>query len=395
MKTCREDVARCLAEIIRYQENGKVPESLPRGLDADQLLKIAYEHQIMGYVGQVLLAMEGVLEEEKREEIHNVCLNLCFKAMIQKKEADVIQDLLEKNKIKNVLLKGYYMRQYYPKPELREMSDIDLCVEEKALDEVIPLMESLGYTFVKRISNHDIYKKEPCITVEVHKNLFKGEIDKNQHDYYSSMDKMQYVEGKNYSYKQNLEDFYIYMTSHMAGHFYKRGCGIRNLIDFYIFNKRFENQLDRKYIDAQLLKCGLSDFEYHISNLSQMWLGDRPFKEFYYDLFEYMLNCGIYGKTEYGIWNEYAHVQDNKKNNSQFHRKLWYLLPPLHYMKKYYSFLRKIPFLLPVAWIVRIIRGAFFRKSVVRRDYLKRVSEKDIDMIQNIYRKVKLDFEPK
>ena len=35
---------------------------------------------------------------------------------------------------------------------------------------------------------------------------------------------------KMYVYDFEAEDFYIYMMAHMAKHFYKRGCGIRNLV---------------------------------------------------------------------------------------------------------------------------------------------------------------------
>ena len=42
---------------------------------------------------------------------------------------------------------------------------------------------------------------------------------------------------------------------------------------------------------------------------------------------------------------------------------------------------------------IRLLRGVLFNRGKHKRDYLKNASMDDIDMIQNIYKNMKLDFE--
>ena len=131
-------------------------------------------------------------------------------------------------------------------------------------------------------------------------------VNKSQYEYFSDMSRAVLREGKSYIYDFSNEDFYVYMMAHMAKHFYVKGCGIRNLVDVYVFNNKFADVLDRKYVKEQLQICGIATFTEHMEKLASIWLGDEKSDEFYDDLFLYMLDSGIYGKDENGIWNRFA-----------------------------------------------------------------------------------------
>jgi len=84
--------------------------------------------------------------------------------------------------IKIILLKGIAVgQQYYPKPWLRIMSDIDLLIAEKDIPEFEKALESLGY---KQTSNNPLefynkhhhgmpfYNEDTNLWIEVHTHLF-------------------------------------------------------------------------------------------------------------------------------------------------------------------------------------------------------------------------------
>ena len=76
-----------------------------------------------------------------------------------------------------------------------------------------------------------------------------------------------------------------------------------------------------------------------------------------------MLDSGIYGKDENGIWNKFSEFKMKGKEVSKFRLKLWYFFPPVVYMAEYYPWIEGKPFLLPIAWGIRACRGIFMRKE--------------------------------
>ena len=144
------------------------------------------------------------------------------------------------------------------------------------------------------------------MVVEVHRAMYDKTVDGNQYDYFKSFEKAVLKDGKKYTYDFNREDFYVYMIAHMAKHFYAMGCGIRNLVDVYIYLEKYGKELDRAYLNKELKKCGIYDFAVNIEELAYIWLGGKQGSQFYNDLFQYMVDCGIYCKDENGIWHKFA-----------------------------------------------------------------------------------------
>ncbi len=144
------------------------------------------------------------------------------------------------------------------------------------------------------------------------------------------------------------------MMAHMAKHFYKRGCGIRNLVDIYVFLEKFGGEMNADYLQKQFAGLGLTAFTEHMEKLARIWLQGEPGEAFYQQLFDYMQGCGIYGKDENGIWNRFCDAQPEKGEKGRDVLKRWYWFPPYEYMVLYYPWLSRNPvagkFLLPAAW---------------------------------------------
>ena len=385
----RLEIAEYLAELIHSQFENRKPAMIPQDININELLELSIANQIWGFTARALMRLENI-QPQLYEHLKRGSSVMIYKSKLQEHEIKKIQEIFEEQGIKNMPLKGIFMKKYYPLPELREMGDIDLVVEENDLERAGKILKNMGYTLKQRISNHDVYIKKPYMVIELHKNMYKQEIDKKQHDYFESFVNAVLDDEKKYCYHQKTEDFYVYMIAHMAGHFYIRGCGVRNLIDIYVFRNKFKGQLDEEYIDRELKECGIYDFEKHMKKAAGIWLGNDKSDDFYDDLLTFMVMCGIYGKEEYGFWNEYSRT--NSKNN-KVNMTLWYIFPPYHYMKKYYEYLKKAPYLLAFAWLHRILRGLVFKRGKQRRDYLNEVPKQEVEAIQRIYKKMKFDFE--
>ena len=182
----------------------------------------------------------------------------------------------------------------------------------------------------------------------------------------------------------------------MAKHFYKRGCGIRNLVDIYVFLEKFGGEMNADYLQKQFAGLGLTAFTEHMEKLARIWLQGEPGEAFYQQLFDYMQGCGIYGKDENGIWNRFCDAQPEKGEKGRDALKRWYWFPPYEYMVLYYPWLSRNPvagkFLLPAAWGIRAARGVVCGRGKYKREMLRQIDASQIGVRQDIYRRLQLHF---
>lgn len=343
-----------------------------------------------GIILRALLQLD--LSEEQRNQSKRILLKKSIISMSQGNELTKISQAFEEALVKNQPLKGAILRTYYPKPEMREMGDIDILVQDCDMDRVQRILQDLQYEFVERESHHDIFLKQSVLMVEVHRCLYDAKVDGGQSSYFGTFERSHRKEGYKVTYELSKEDFYIYMIAHMAKHFYKRGCGIRNLVDIYVYREKFHNSLDEEYMKREFEKCGLTQFVIHMEKLTNIWLGGEVGTEFYDDLFEYLMNCGIYGLDQNGIWNKFGNEKILGDKISKLQLKKWYYFPPHSYMKDYYPWLEEASFLLPVAWCIRAFSGIFAHKGIHKRELLRSVDTATIHSIQRIYKEMNLDF---
>ena len=250
------------------------------------------------------------------------------------------------------------------------------------------ILENMGFMNHGLIKHHMVFSKGPGLVVEAHWCLFDANAGQKQHVYFEGDIRAQLVEGKNYTYKFGEEDFYVYQIAHMAKHFFETGCGIRNLLDIYVYLNKYGSTMDRAYLDSELKKCGIYDFEKNMRELAYIWMEGKECSDYFENLFAYMVDSGIYGKNENGVWSQLA--KETADGNSNL--KLHYYFPSINFMKEKYPWLSKAPFLLPFAWALRGVTGVCTKKSREHRDTIENADKEQIEQMLEIYHKLNLNF---
>ena len=384
-------IAKYLADLIHAQLEQTLPPPIPPELDITQLMELSNSNHIN------YLIMGALLKAPNLPEDYKAPLSLCVFKSLQRtlnqvNELKHLVQICEEKHIRNQPMKGSCMKFIYPTPEAREMSDIDILVDQDRLNEIGKILIEDGYTLQQSVRQHDVYVKPPFMVVEAHRTMYDKTVDKNQFDYFSSFSKTYLREGHSYTYDYTPEDFYVYMMAHMAKHFYARGCGIRNIVDVYIYLKEYQDTLNWDYVNKELETCGILDFTRHIEKLSRIWLGGEPGEPFYDNLFEYMLYAGIYGKDENGVWSRFADAKLQGKDVSAQTLKKWYYFPPLAYMAELYPWVENHNWLLPVAWVVRGFHGIVMKKGARKQEMLHDIHDGEISVYRDIYSKMGLHF---
>lgn len=385
------ELADYLAELIHAQFENRAPERIPEGLTMEELSRAAVENHMEYLIFGGLLRTEN-LPPEWKEPLKKRVMSGIFRTMTQVQELQEMESRFEAAGIVNQPMKGARMKFIYPSPQMREMSDIDVLIGQEDRKKAGEVLSRMGYALSQDIKHHEIYVKKPFMVVEAHRAMYDRTVDENQYQYFSDFSRAVLREGCLYTYDFNREDFYVYLIAHMAKHFYTMGCGIRNLLDIYVYQEKYKGEMNLKYVKQELKKLGLLSFAEHMEKLAYVWMEKEEAGQFECQLFDYMLNSGIYGKDENGIWNKFAEKKCRDREVTRFRLKMWYFFPPVSYMAEYYPWLEERAFLLPAAWCIRFFRGLFLKKGMHKREMIHDIEKEQVKIYQNIYQQMELHF---
>lgn len=341
------DSAKEMAYLAACAVNGIIPDSgRVARLDPDKLFFMAERHKLTAITAMALesagIKNEAFTQAKGKAIRKNAVLDLDRAALFERLEAAGIWYLP---------LKGAVMAGYYPKFGMRQMSDNDILFDAAHADDVKEIMTSIGFTaehFGEGV--HDIYFKKPVSNFEMHRELFNKTHDKKLYDYYRDISLKLIGEDGQFARRLRHEDFYIYLTAHEYKHFSETGTGLRSLLDTYVFWSTFGGQLDTDYIDRELEKLGIRDFEAQNKQLALRLFGGNPLSESEEKLLQYFISCGVYGTLESAA-----------ENRIRRHGRMGYLVmrlfSPYRLMVKRYPVLKPLPVLLPVCWLLRLAGG--------------------------------------
>lgn len=293
-------------------------------------------------------------------------------------ERERIFSYMESNGIWYVSLKGIILKDLYPKYGMRQMSDNDILYDSEYQEQIFSFMKNCGYKvkMYKKI-NHDSYIKPPVYNYEMHSALFRSSNGEKFVEYYSNIkEKLLLDENKKYCYHFNPEDFYIYITAHSYKHYKKSGTGLRSLVDCYVYWNYYGASLDVDYIETELKKLEILDFERMCRSLSNKIFDDTQYNgeaNLTFDeskALDRFIFSGTYGTFDNRVKSELQDIE--AKNGSKRYTKLSYYKKRIfineNQLENCYPFFYKYKIFLPVLWVFRIFRAVLFRRNKLKKE---------------------------
>ncbi len=338
-----------LIKAIKAQLKGD-EYAFPEGADFDKIHKLAERHKVTPLVAPSVISCENAPEQYKsifRKEL----FRCAARHAAQEQEAKELAELFAENQIKHCFLKGTKVSCYYDNPDMRFMLDMDVLVDNEKAQKAAELLVARGYKYDNYEDEKDAgYVKKPFLNFELHKEL-KYDYDKGYEYYKGALARM--VVGENgYSMDMTDEDFYVYILSHTAHHFESAGTGIKSIVDHYYLKQKLKPLCDEAVLKTALEETGLSDFEKSMDRLSDYWFSDGEQDENIKETADYIILSGVFGtQTNYYLSGVIKGDYSDKKSSYFLTR----LFLPYKLMKKRYPILKKLPFLLPLMWIVRLL----------------------------------------
>ena len=323
-------------------------------LDKDNLsffVKLSKHHSLTALFYKAVLSSKAQIEEKHLNKLEEYYLLNARKVALFDKERKALYQYLNENEIDFLPLKGIIIKDYYPDQNTREFADNDILFDDQKTELIKRFFVKQGYEveYYKK-SNHDVYQKKPVLNFEMHRALFgeTGDNEKVVNYFKDYLTTSPIKEGKEHYLSK--EDFYIYFTAHSYKHFHVSGCGIRTLIDYYLYLKK--EQLDFNYINQELTKLDLLDFSNKISSLSLKVFDQEPLTNEEEEMLLFIASSGTYGTLEHA-------VSKGIKEKGKFGYFISRIFPPLSFYKSAYPWAYKSKVLIPIAWLCRLFRIIF------------------------------------
>ncbi|MBQ9227398.1 MAG: nucleotidyltransferase family protein [Eubacterium sp.] len=342
------------------------------GIDFDRLLTLAKRQQVYTMILPVLEA-GGVLDEAQHQAWNNYRLSELTKMVTMDAERRAICAELDKENIAYMFLKGLEIRAYYPLESMRQMSDNDILYDESRRDDLIKLMKKRGYYIGASGGISDDFYKKPYCTFEFHRTLFNPkeafcpDFNPWQHAVAYAPDSAQRVISR--------EDNYLYALGHTYKHYAcVDGCGIRFICDLYLLTHS-DDVLDWEYINRELERFGIADFNRTALTLSAAVFEDGELTEDAKALLDFMFEGGVFGAHKVDMQAEIAHY--GSKTGYLWHR----LFPSKADMCAEYRALRQKPYLLWYYYLYRLIDKYRHNRKYMQRDLdaLRKTNKKHED----------------
>ena len=386
-----EKTSELLIYLMACSLQGTEPEGAPlANIDLEALLRLAKAHSVSAMVCMALEQTDAFQHaaETTRLKWFEAKNKAIRKNMLLDAERKAILHELEIQGIWYMPLKGSILKDWYPKPGMREMADNDILFDPSGREQVREIFQNRGYKTVSFGKlNHDEYEKPPIYNFEMHVSLFHGMYKELTEQYENVKERLLPVDGTAYQFAFTPEDFYVFALAHAHKHYSHSGTGVRTLADIYVMERHLGDIMDRDEVEQKLTQLGIAEYEQHSRVLAEkLFSAVRPLAETELtedekEMLLYYCDATTYGTVDTCVNNRLLELQEYSEDIT-LRTKLKYccvrLFPGREFCKFAYPFVYKHPWTLPFFWVWRIVYRSIANKKNLQHELkaLKAVSGK-------------------
>ena len=275
-----------------------------------------------------------------------------------------------------VVVKGQLCSRLYPLRDHRISADDDLFIPEGEFFACHEALLANGLTTdtpADELSAADevsYTKKDSPLYIELHRHLFDSAEDAHDELNHFFVD-IAPVEVDGFLTMPPHEHL-LYLILHAYKHFVYSGIGLRQFCDIGLWAQAYHDQIDWQRLHDQCASVHAATFAaaaFRIArtyldidcDLPGLWDGDVDVEPLLHDT----LCGGVYGSNSYTRLHS-STVTLNAVKASRTGEKssvLRTVFPKRAYLERRYPYLKKRPYLLPVAWVQRIVHYAGEKQS--------------------------------
>jgi hypothetical protein len=346
----------------------------------EDFFRLASEHSLLPLVFETVCNCESIqsMDRDRFMQMKQISTRQVIFQIKRTEELKQVYKQLSEKEIYPVVVKGIVCRLLYPIPDDRISNDEDLWINWEEFSRTNELMAEWGMKLrepekeIEKEFEVPYYNPKGCLVIELHKDLFAESSDAygtfNQLFQGAKERKIPIdVDGVTI-YTLEYTDHLAYLIAHAFKHFLHSGFGIRQVCDIVLFAKKYQDIVDwdkiydickkmrALYFTAALFEIGRKYLDYELT---------RPYESAKWnievdpeDLLADLLDSGIFGKKNLArqhsstiTLNAVASEKKGKEAKVSVRKSLF---PSAKDISGRYLYLKKHPYLLPVAWTDRI-----------------------------------------
>ena len=275
---------------------------------------------------------------------------------------------LEESGITPLVVKGIVCRQLYPKPDHRPSGDEDLLIPPEQFDLCHELMTRLGLTTAEPDPQnvYEVPYRKPGspLYIELHKHLFQpgfgtdGEFNGFFTDPIGTAADQEVPGGTVRTLHPT--DHITYLLFHAFKHFLHSGFGIRQICDILLFAQHHDEHIDWDRVRRSCRAVRAEGFAAAVFAVGVRHLGFDPLGPWDTDvdelpLLEDVIQAGVYGSAQRSrLHSSTITLEAAAARRSASGGILSAAFPSAKNLEGRYPWLKKQPYLLPVAWASRM-----------------------------------------
>lgn len=343
-----------VAVLKAYLHNERI--ALDDSIDYFELFRLAINHNLAAVVFCVIKQADNrnIVPPNLYKQMEDAFFDSIYRYDMQSKAICALNAVLSDNCINHTFFKGAEIKEYYPVPEARSMTDIDVLISPEDRDRVKELLTANG--FGAENTNGPVYDytyNDVCI--EMHTKIVSGKVG-NSNAEESFLDAIDHAIYSRYTGTLEPSYHFAYQIAHIAHHFWFYGAGIKLILDLAVMMQKFDIDID--YVISKMGEIGLDKFTKLMLTLCYKWFGVGV--DFGIDTEEtevFLLSYGAFGNANrnHSAVIERKEMEEGRSTNA-FVVKLRLLFPSYKRLKDipYIGFIEGRPWLTPIAWIYRI-----------------------------------------
>ncbi|MGN1126708.1 MAG: nucleotidyltransferase family protein [Ruminococcus sp.] len=371
-----------LSELLSTLINEETPPTPNFEIDWENFFDFCRHHKVENMV-YLRLKKLNIVPEETLKKFGGANARMCVAEAKQEIFSQQLFSAFEKSEISYMPLKGIVIKKLYPVENYRTSNDVDVLVKGEDFQKAENVLENLGYTPGEESNRdndyHRVYSKG-VVHIELHSHLTPR--DSLQREYFDTVfDRAIACEENPYRFSMIDEDFYIYNLYHLYKHFVKGGVGVRYFLDVYLIKEK--QSLDMPYVEGELQKIGLKEFEKTVTQLSYVFFNRKPMDNRLEELARFVYISGAHGATPFYVVSKFS-GEGTSKNNSfinkiKFYYNAWFIGRKA--MSERYPILKKWGIMLPFCYIHKGIYTLFCKPQAIKReaDKMVKVYNKDAE----------------
>ena len=367
--------------------------SLNEEINYNTLFELSHAHNLSAIIFCVLntATNKEIVDAKTLRSFEEDFLESVVRYDYQKAQISEIEYVFTKEHIQYVFFKGAALKELYPVPQARIMSDIDVLIHGKDRVMVRKFLSKYGFVLLTKNGPVNTFRKDKLL-VEVHNRLVSGKVGSSSAEELFS-DAISHAEFNGMRGEFDASYHFAYLITHIAHHFWFNGAGVRHILDLAVMLKAHKIDLDA--VLELLARAELKDFAKNIISVCHNWFGEGVlYNENTEKIEEFIFSYGVFGSEGR---NKAAVVtrkdMESGKKGGAVATRFRLLFPSYEQVKNipYIPFIEGRPYLLPAAWVYRFFynmknRRAFIEGSTkdIGKDVTKKEAERELELFEEI-----------